>query len=162
MRVTENSGRSTLPKSGRRHPYLCRRRCNSVEVRHAVPERDAWHRSSSFQTPAPGLQNPWPPRPARRAGPARRGGRLIVTPELEFGGTHRKQTPEAISNRYKMRRLHSPWRTRSLHPGRISAIRALRPISGFQPQASGLRKPNRESAIRNLRNSNKTRHRGQV
>jgi hypothetical protein len=47
--------------------------------------------SSSLETPASSLQNPWPPS----------GGRLIVTPRLEFPATATKQNSNAVPNRYK-------------------------------------------------------------
>ena len=66
--------------------------------------------------------------PASRT-PGRRGGRLIVTPRLEFPVTRRKQTSNQNPNRYKMRFLHSAWRTRFLHLDRLGLIRFLRPVA---------------------------------
>jgi len=61
---------------------------------------------SSPQPPAPGLQNSRPPWPVRL------GGRLIVTPRLEFPASRSKETTCSIPNRYKLAlscRVDSPW-----------------------------------------------------
>jgi len=66
---------------------------------------------SSIQTQASSPQNPWPPWPARRGGPVRRGGRLIANPRLTFLPNHRKLSPLRISNRERTPLLRSPSRT---------------------------------------------------
>ena len=48
--------------------------------------------------------------------PVRRGGRLIVTPRLEFPPTATKQRPRHFSNRYKPRFLRAPSRMAILLP----------------------------------------------
>ena len=68
---------------------------------------------SSFEPPVSGLQKPWPPC----------GGRLIVTPELEFPATRTKQTPNQNSNRCK---------TRVSHPESLCGL----PPSAPRPSAS--------------------------
>jgi len=103
---------------------------------------------SSPQPPAHGLQNPRPPWPARCGGPVRLGGRLIVTPRLEFPASHSKETACSIPNRYKLAlsyRVDSPRPMRSLYPGRISVsgTRVFNPDLSIAPLATKSASPRR-------------------
>ena len=89
---------------------------------------------SSFRPPASSLQN------------------LIVTLGLEFPATRRKQTSNQNPNRYKMRFLHSPWRTRFLHLDSLGRIRILQLASSRINRSRGtfLRRLHRGSPAPNM------------
>ena len=79
-------------------------------------------------------------------------GFLIVTLGLELPATRRKQTSNQNPNRYKMRFLDSPWRTRFLHLDSLGRIRILQLASSRINRSRGtfLRRLHRGSPAPNM------------